>query len=251
MDRQRKTALRSLEKRLDIKFKNLALLDESLTHSSFVNEKGNKAGRDNEGLEFLGDAVLGMVVSHHLYKLFPSYPPGEYSTLKAALVNKSTLAQYAREISLGKYLKLGRGEELSHGRDRDSVLADALEAVIGALFVDQGLDAVRKFILKLVSPWVEELGRRKERRDPKSLLQNIAQERFKTLPEYRVVSVTGPDHKRKFEVELVIKREVYGKGTGGSKKAAEQTAAREALPKLEADVDEASASEQRSSEEDR
>lgn len=245
MDRQRKVALKFLQKRLEIKSRNLALLDESLTHSSFVNERGNKTCRDNEALEFLGDAVLGMVVSHHLYTLFPSYPPGEYSTLKAALVNKSMLAQYAREISLGKYLKVGRGEELSHGRDRDSLLADALEAVMGAIFVDQGLDAARKFILDLVSPSVEELGQRSERRDPKSLLQNLTQERFKILPRYRVVSETGPDHRRQFEVELVINGEVFGKGTGGNKKAAEQIAAKEALRKLETDVVEASASEQR------
>lgn len=241
MDRQRKTALKFLEKSLEIEFENLALLDESLTHSSFVNEKGNKECRDNEGLEFLGDAVLGMVVSHHLYNLFPTYPPGEYSTLKAALVNKSTLAQYAREISLGKYVRLGRGEELSQGRDRDSVLANALEAVIGAMYLDQGLDAAREFILQLANPWIEELGRRKERRDPKSLLQNITQERFKTLPEYRVVSETGPDHRRKFEVELTVKGTVYGKGTGGSKKAAERSAAKQALRELEEDVDETSA----------
>jgi len=244
VDRQRKVALKFLQKRLEIKFRNLALLDESLTHSSFVNERGNKTCRDNEALEFLGDAVLGMVVSHHLYTLFPSYPPGEYSTLKAALVKKSTLAQYAREISLGNYLKVGRGEEVSHGRDRDSLLADGLEAVIGAVFVDQGLDAARKFILDLVSPSVEELGQKRERRDPKSLLQNLTQERFKILPRYRVVSETGPDHRRQFEVELVIKGEVVGKGTGGSKKTAEQIAAKEALRKLEDDVGETSAGEQ-------
>jgi len=243
VDKQRKVALIFLQKRLEIEFENLALLDESLTHSSFVNERENKTGRDNEGLEFLGDAVLGMVVSHHLYTLFPSYPPGEYSTLKAALVNKSTLARYAREISLGKYLKLGRGEEKSDGRERDSLLADALEAIIGAVFLDQGLDAARKFILDFVTPSVEELGQQKERRDPKSLLQNITQERFKILPKYRVVSETGPDHRRKFEVELLIKGDVYGKGRGGSKKTAEQTAAKEALRKLESDVDETSAGE--------
>jgi ribonuclease-3 len=245
VDRQRKVALRFFEKRLQVKFGDLALLDKSLTHSSFVNEKGNDTGHDNEALEFLGDAVLGMVVSHHLYTVFPSYPPGEYSTLKAALVNKSTLAQCARVISLGKYLKIGRGEELSHGRERDSLLADALEAVIGAIFVDRGLDDARNFILDLVRPSIEELGRRKERRDPKSLLQNITQERFKILPKYRVVSETGPDHRRKFEVELAIKGEVYGIGKGGSKKAAEQIAAKEALRKLQNDVDVTSASEPR------
>ena len=244
MDRQRKVALKFLQRRLEIKFRNVALLDESLTHSSFVNERGNKTCRDNEALEFLGDAVLGMVVSHHLYTLFPSYPPGEYSTLKAALVKRSTLAQYARDISLGNYLKVGRGEEVSHGRDRDSLLADGLEAVIGAVFVDQGLDAARKFILDLVSPSVEELEQKRDRRDPKSLLQNITQERFKILPRYRVVNETGPDHRRQFEVELVINGEVVGKGTGGSKKAAEKIAAKEALRKLEDRFDETSAGEQ-------
>jgi len=233
VDRRRKTALRFLTERLGLDFENMELLDESLTHSSYVNEMDSEGCRDNEALEFLGDAVLGMVVSHHLYKLFPSHHPGHYSELKAALVNKSALAQCARTISLGKYVRLGHGEELSNGRDRESVLANALEAVIGAVFLDGGLVAAREFVLRLITPCLDELARKKVRRDSKSLLQSISQERFKTLPKYRVVSETGPDHRRSFEVELEIKEKVYGKGTGRSKKAAEQKAAKEALRRLE------------------
>ena len=245
MDKRRRAALRFFEKRLNLNFENLELLDESLTHSSFVNEKREERCRDNEGLEFLGDAVLGMVVSHHLYSLFPSSPPGEYSALKAALVNKSTLAKCAREISLGQYLKLGRGEELSDGRDRDSVLANALEAVIGAVYFDRGLEAAREFVLSLLGSCIQEVGPRKVPRDAKSLVQTLSQERFKTLPEYKVLRETGPDHKRKFEVEVWISGKVYGRGTGRSKKAAEQTAAREALRKLEERADGRIAAKQR------
>ena len=235
MDRQRKKVLRSLAEKLSLDFQNLGLFDEALTHSSYVNEREKGACRDNEALEFLGDAVLGLVVSHHLYKLFPSHPPGHYSALKADLVNQSALARCARETSLGEYIRLGHGEELSKGRDRDSVLANALEAVIGAVFVDAGLVPAREFVLRLIKPYIEEPARQKVRRDSKSLLQNITQERFKTLPQYRVISETGPDHERRFEVELAIDGEIYAKGAGLSKKAAEQSAAREALRRLEED----------------
>ena len=233
MNRERETVLKSLAEKMGLEFQNLELFDESLTHSSYVNEREKGACRDNEALEFLGDAVLGLVVSHHLYSLFPSRPPGHYSALKADLVNQSTLARCARELSLGECIRLGRGEELSNGRERDSVLANALEAVIGAVFLDGGLVSAREFVLGLITPYLKERDRRKVRRDSKSSLQNLTQERFKKLPQYRVVSETGPDHKRHFEVELTINGKVYGKGEGGSKKAAEQNAAREALRELE------------------
>jgi len=236
VDRRRKTALSFLAEKLEIEFKNLELLDESLTHSSYVNERERDACRDNEALEFLGDAVLGMVVSHHLYSRFPSQPPGHYSALKAALVNRSALAQCARTISLGKYIRLGHGEELSNGRERESVLANALEAVIGAVFLDSGLAVARRFVLRLIAPCLDELAEQEVQRDSKSLLQTVTQERYKTLPTYQVVSETGPDHKRSFEIELKINGKVYGKGTGRSKKAAEQKAAKEALRKLEQDA---------------
>lgn len=245
MDRERKTALKALEKKLDLSFDNLEFFDEALTHSSYVNEREKGTGRDNEALEFLGDAVLGLVVSHHLYNLFPSRPPGHYSALKAELVNQFALARCARELSLGQYIRLGRGEQLSNGKERDSVLANALEAVIGAIFLDGGLVTAREFVLRLMAPCLEESGRRKARRDSKSLLQNITQDRFKTLPQYRVVSETGPDHKRRFEVELEINGEVYGKGAGRSKKAAEQNAAKQALQRLEENSDAGSNSGER------
>lgn len=235
MDKKRKTALSSLAEHLELDFKNPDLLDESLTHSSYVNEREKGACHDNEALEFLGDAVLGIVVSHHLYHQFPSQPPGHYSALKAALVNKATLAECARTISLGNYVRLGHGEELSNGRERESVLANALEALIGAIFLDGGLTAARKFVLRLIAPCLDKLVQEEVQRDSKSLLQSITQDRYKTLPTYRVVSETGPDHKRSFEVELSINGKTYGKGTGRSKKAAEQKAAKEALHKLEDD----------------
>ena len=233
MDRERRTALKALAKKLGLDFQNLELFDESLTHSSYVNEREKGICQDNEALEFLGDAVLGLVVSHHLYSLFPSHPPGHYSSLKADLVNQSALARCAKESSLGEYIRLGRGEELSSGKERASVLANALEAVIGAIFLDAGLVSAREFVLRLITPCLEESSRRKARRDSKSLLQNITQDRFKALPRYRVISETGPDHERRFEVELTINGEVYGKGAGRSKKTAEQSAAKEALRRLE------------------
>jgi len=230
---ERETVLKSLAEKMGLEFQNLELFDESLTHSSYVNEREKGACRDNEALEFLGDAVLGLVVSHHLYSLFPSRPPGHYSALKADLVNQSALARCARELSLGECIRLGRGEELSNGRERDSVLANALEAVIGAVFLDGGLVPAREFVLGFITPDLEERGRQKVRRDSKSSLQNITQERFKKLPQYRVASETGPDHNRRFEVELTINGKVYGTGAGHSKKTAEQNAAREALRMLE------------------
>jgi ribonuclease III len=233
VNRERETVLKSLAGKMGLEFQNLELFNESLTHSSYVNEREKGACRDNEALEFLGDAVLGLVVSHHLYSLFPSRPPGHYSALKADLVNQSALARCARELSLGECIRLGHGEELSNGRERDSVLANALEAVIGAVFLDGGLVSAREFVLGLIAPYLEERDRGRVRRDAKSSLQNLTQERFKRLPQYRVVSETGPDHKRHFEVELTINGKVHGTGAGRSKKAAEQNAAREALRKLE------------------
>jgi ribonuclease-3 len=221
--------LRTLIKKLGAKFNRVESLDRALTHSSSVHEDTEGLDHDNESLEFLGDAVLGLVISDHLFNTFPDYSPGDYSKLKASLVSKSVLAKKARELQLGDYLHLGRGEEMTGGRTKDSVLADALEAVIGAVFSDQGYEAAEKFVVNLLQDRIAESVDGPLMTDYKSRLQNYFQEQFKELPEYKVVRESGPDHKRTFEVEITAQGKVVGQGRGRSKKSAEQAAAKEAL----------------------
>ncbi len=217
---------------LGFKRRHRAFLETALTHSSWVNEQPDPSGSDNENLEFLGDAVLDLVISHCLYTQNPDLSPGEYTRLRAAIVNRKVLARKAREIELGAYIRLGRGEEHTSGRDKDSVLADALEAVIGARFLAAGYRAAERLVLELFGREVEQVARDGGPSDHKSILQNLTQEMFKEVPRYRVVRASGPDHDRRFEVEVLVRGEVVGRGIGKSKKAGEQAAARRACARV-------------------
>ena len=206
------------------------LLDRALTHKSYANE--NRVPYHNERMEFLGDSVLNFVVSEYLMKSCPDSTEGDLSRLRAAVVSEPALASVARTIGLGNHLLLGKGEEQTGGRDKDSLLADSLEALIASLYLDQGMDAARAFIIKFFHELIEKTSVERISLDYKTDLQELCQQLLKLLPEYRVVSESGPDHQKQFEVEVWIKGRMSGHGYGKSKKEAEQRAAKEALEKL-------------------
>ena len=219
----------TLERRLGFRFRDPALLAVALTHRSTVNERPDEGLKDNERLEFLGDAILGAVVAEELYRAFPSLPEGYLTLMRAELVRQAGLARWARQIDLGPHLVVGKGEEQRGGRERDGLLASAFEAVIGAIYLDQGYDAVRHIVAGLVAEALPELSPSARAQDPKSELQYRVQARFHTLPTYRVVAAEGPEHRPTFTVEVTSEGGVSGVGTGMSKQAAEQEAAAEAL----------------------
>lgn len=222
--------LRSLEKRLGHRFSHPVLLEEALTHRSFAFEEGD--GSNYERLEFLGDSVLGLVAAQWLYQRFPEYPEGELAKLKSRLVSEPILAPFSRQIGLGERMQLGVGEERSGGRDKASLLADVLEAVIGALFLDGGLRAARKVVVEFLEDAMENEARARPF-DAKSALQELAQGRGWELPEYRHVEESGPDHRKTFTVECWVRGRLAGRGRGRSKKLAEQEAASISLESLE------------------
>lgn len=219
--------MEQLQKELRYTFKDLSLIETALTHSSYANEaKG--AVKCNERLEFLGDAVLSIVVSDFIFKNCPSLPEGELTKLRASLVCEKALAGYARSIHLGDYLKLSRGERHSGGAQRPSILADAFEAVIAAIYLDGGMENVRRHILRFVEPDIKNPKPRKFK-DYKTSLQEIVQRNPEEYLHYVLVGESGPDHDKHFQVEVRLNSNVIGRGGGKSKKEAEQQAAREAL----------------------
>jgi ribonuclease-3 len=217
------------EKRLGHRFKRLDLLELALTHRSWANEQG--IPEHYERLEFLGDAVLGMVAADWLYANHPELPEGELSKHKAQLVNRDTLAKHARDLNLGEALRMGVGEERSGGRAKSSLLADSMEAVFGALYLDSGLEAARKAILSMLEEGYIERARQAVN-DAKTQLQEASQALGWDLPEYRLVDSIGPDHSKTFVVECWLAGELAGRGEGPSKKMAEQKAAADALEKM-------------------
>ncbi len=218
-----------LSRRLGLSFSNLSLLTRALTHRSYVNEYP-QAVEDNERLEFLGDAVLDFIVGAWVYNRFPEMPEGDLTKMRSALVRNEQLAKFARELDLGRALRLGRGESSSGGQDRDNLLGSAFEALIGALYLDSGLGAVDAF----VNPILEEARESilNEIHDPKSQLQEWAQAQKLGAPRYHVVSTSGPDHAVIFEMEVAIAGAVKGRGAGTSKSYAEHAAAQDALNNL-------------------
>ena len=216
-------------------FANPTLLDEALTHKSYVNERREQDYKHNERLEFLGDAVLSLVISDYLAKHYPALSEGGLSKLKATLVSEATLANAARRLDLGSRLKLGRGEERSKGRDKASVLADALEAVIAAVYLDGGFEASRTVTIAILSDelrQIESLQMKPGGEDSKTRLQEWCQRRYDSLPQYLTLSETGPDHLKVFDIEVRVNDEVLGRGKGYSKKEAEQAAAKQALEQV-------------------
>ena len=224
-----------LQQTLGVAFNDLSLLEQALIHSSYINENSSLAPTSNERLEFLGDAVLGLVVAEKLYRDFPRSNEGEMTRLRAALIRRDTLARMARAIGLGDYLYLGKGEETSGGRRKPVNLAGALEAVIAAIYLDQGLSTSKDFILRLLEPELQKVVSQGTVVDYKSQLQELLQAREQQTPVYRVVEATGPDHDKRFTVEVIAGDTVLGRGSGKGKKAAETEAARMALEQLATD----------------
>jgi len=229
--------LSSLENELCYEFKDIGLLQEAMQHSSYVNEQRDPALKDNERLEFLGDAVLDLVITHILMDHFPETREGDLSRMRATIVNESQLAIVAQELKLGEYMLLGKGEALSHGQEKSSILADALEAVIAAVYLDRGLQAAFDVIERQFSQIISHVGERLAAEDFKSQLQELVQGRFKSIPHYEVVAESGPDHDKTFEVRLDVGPSLTTYGGGKSKKSAEQAAASAALEKLQEKVE--------------
>jgi len=225
-----------LEARIGYEFSDIGLLEHALTHRSRAHEDASGGVIDNESLEFLGDAVLGFVIADMLFQRYPTHSEGYKSKVKASIVSATALTRLAEQIDLGRYVLLGRGEEKTGGRRKHAILADGFEALIAAIYLDGGIDAARGFILSLFGPLLTGAGDRAAEasftEDWKSALQEWLQKEGRGLPSYRLASAEGPDHRKRFDVEVVIGGEPCGRAAGGSKKEAEQQAAREALRKL-------------------
>jgi len=222
---------RQFAARLGLHFDDPRLLTRALTHRSYLNEHP-ECLEDNERLEFLGDAVLDFLVGEWLYHRFPEMPEGDLTRLRAAFVCRDHLAAFARQMGLGEALLLGHGEAASGGRERPTTLSAAFEALVGALYLDQGLDAVRRFLLPFIEPATQHILEARLDEDPKSRLQEWAQAQGYHAPTYHILRVNGPDHAREFEVEVRIQGRPYGRGKGPSKREATKAAAADALKKL-------------------
>lgn len=229
---ERKKALSEFCKNLDIKFNNLELLNLAFHHRSFSNENTSSRHVNNERLEFLGDSVLGMATATFLYEDMFENPEGDLSKIKSVVVSEKTLAPIARRIGINKMLILGKGEEMSGGRDKDAILADCVEAIIGAYYLDSGFEAAEELVLDLIVPEIRKVQQNKGEKDYKTLLQEFYQKKSKLCPVYELVKKTGPDHDRTFWVKVSLKDEEFGPCSGKSKKAAEQNAAKLAWEKI-------------------
>jgi ribonuclease-3 len=217
--------LAGIEKKIRYKFRNKKLLEEAFTHKSYSIEHGSETC--NERLEFLGDSIISAVVAHWLFKKFPNVDEGRLSKMKSQIVSRANLSIWAEDFLLGQYLFLSQGEEATGGRKRESLLGNAYEALVGAIFLDQGFSPAQRFIMRHLSK-----KKRIVENDFKSKLQEIVQKKYKVPPSYCVIGETGPDHDKKFTLEVRINKRVLGSGEGRSKKEAEQLAAKEALKLL-------------------
>ena len=224
-------AFTELQNRIGYQFQNQNLLINALTHSSYANEATSKGelAKSNERLEFLGDAVLSLIVSRYLFEEYPDLPEGDLSKIRAQTVCEKTLAAFSRQIDLGDHLLLGHGEQQNKGNERDSILADAFEALLAAIYLDGTLDAVKSFLLPFAAEQITEIVKSHHTMDYKTMLQQIVQQVNTVILDYCTISETGPAHKRVFEVEARLDGNVIGKGKGFSKREAEQNAAKEGL----------------------
>ena len=222
--------IKDLETAIGYRFKNIFLLQNALAHSSYANERWHDSLKSNERLEFLGDSILGMVTAEYLYRNFPDRPEGDLTRMRADMVCEQALAVVADRIDLGRHLLLGNGEQTGGGRHRDSILADAVESVIAACFLDGGMDAARQFINTFV---LTEVPVKKLRNaDYKTALQELVQQKKNQILSYALVGESGPDHDKQFRVEVSLNGQVVGEGIGSSKKRAEQAAAKAAMEAL-------------------
>jgi len=238
MDKERKKALKALQKKINYRFKSLDLLDQGLRHKSFVHETPGTGGQDNERLEFLGDAVLDLVVGHLIMEGHPDFPEGNLSRLRAAMVNEVRLASIARELALGEYLLLGKGEEMSGGRGKNSILAASFEALLAAIYLDGGFKKVFQVISQQFSSPLKSAADEGFSQDFKTVLQELSQKILRATPRYLLVKEFGPDHDKIFGVKVMIQGKVAGVGAGKSKKEAEQRAAKKTLQKLRPSLEE-------------
>ncbi|MBQ3905471.1 MAG: ribonuclease III [Lachnospiraceae bacterium] len=222
-------SMEQLEERISYHFRNKALLAQALTHSSYINEQKNEKTEDYERIEFLGDAVLELVSSEFLFRTQKNLPEGELTKRRASMVCEPSLAFCAKDLELGKFMRLGRGEESTGGRNRDSIIADGMEAMIGAIYLDSGMEEAKKFIDRFI---LNDLENKQLFYDSKSNLQELVQGHFKSEVAYELVGESGPEHNKSFQVKVRLNKEVLGEGIGKTKKAAEQQAAYQALLKL-------------------
>jgi ribonuclease-3 len=225
---RRKKMSRKLAKQLGIKFHDLSILRRALTHRSYLNEN-RSVNKSNERLEFLGDAVLELIVSKYLYSNYPNRAEGDLTSFRSAIVRTESLANASRELNYGKYLRMARGEEESGGRDKDYILANTFEAVLGAIYIDQGYDTCKSLVEKVLISKIDHIVENRLDIDSKTKIQELAQAKYKTTPIYKVIAEHGPDHDKKFVVAVKIKGKVIGKGKGSSKQKAEEAAATKGL----------------------
>lgn len=223
--------LQNLMKTLKVRFNDSTLLFQALTHKSYANEMGDSV-KHNERLEFLGDSVLGLIINEYLYLKFNTYAEGELAKIKSVLVSDATLAERATALGLGRYIQIGHGEEKSGGRRRKALLEDVFEALIGAIYLDQGFETTKEFALRVFDETFERIREDDFYLDYKTLLQEKVQKKMRITPHYVVALEQGPDHDREFHVEVSIKNKVMGKGVGKNKKEAEQQAAKTALQRF-------------------
>ncbi len=235
MQERRRVKLQHFLASIGVEMQDLDLLDMALTHTSYAHEsKKSPRPQHNERIEFLGDSVLSIIVSTYMYNNFPNLPEGKLTKLRAYIVCEASLFQYAKRIHLGDFLQLGHGEELNGGRERPSILADAFESVLGAIYVDQGMDVAQRYLLKLMSQEIDQICMHGVYNDYKTRLQEFLQREGDVNLVYEVVGSTGPEHNKTFMTNVMLDGTVIGTGSGHTKKDAEQHAAQQALAKLEA-----------------
>ena len=230
MDRKDKIHLKEFAKRLRIKFNSIELLEVALTHRSFSNEKVDC--ENNEKLEFLGDSVLGLIITDYLYTQFPLLTEGDLARIKSYIVSEEILSAIGKKLNINKYLRIGKGEELTGGREKKGLIADAFEAILGALYLDGKYTKVEEFVIRLFKDEIGLVINEEKGLDYKTLLQEYVQKKFKDCPKYRLIEETGPEHDKTFSMEVLINDKIYGNGSGKSKKEAEKTAATSAYKKL-------------------
>lgn len=218
-----------LENRIGIRFNNINILKEALTHRSYLNERPNWPVPHNERLEYLGDAVLELAVSERLFNDYPKFPEGQLTVIRAALVNYQILGKIAAELELEDFILMSRGERGDNPRAKEVILANALEALVGAMYLDHGFETVKKFVDKEIMIYAEDIIRTKSYKDPKSALQELIQEELRVTPTYEVIDETGPAHERTFRVGVRLGGDIVAEGSGQSKQEAEVEAARKAL----------------------
>lgn len=228
-----KMDIEKFEEKMNLKFKDKELLKKSLTHRSFLNENEKEDLKNNERLEFLGDAVLELIISEHIFHEYPDRPEGDLTSFRAAVVRTESLAKVSGKLGIGQFLLMSKGEEMTGGREKEYLLANAFEAIIGALYIDQGYETVRKFLEKHLVSQIATIVKYRLDLDAKTKLQEKTQNIFKTTPVYKVIKAKGPDHDKIFTIKVMIKKETYGIGEGITKQKAEEKAAAKALRKLE------------------